>query len=99
MRPSLLLAHDFPPVSGGIARLLGAVAHHAGRGRMIVSTGMEPYTAMWDAACTSRIERVPGVARAEVSLEEKSARVEYETGRVTRDDMKRAIVDAGFEAE
>lgn len=26
---------------------------------MIVSTGMEPYTTMWDAACSSRIERVP----------------------------------------
>jgi copper chaperone CopZ len=39
------------------------------------------------------------VAKAEVSLEQKSARVEYEAGRVTREDMKRAIVDAGFEAE
>ena len=48
---------------------------------------------------TNVLAALPGVARAEVSLEEKSARVEYETGRVTRDDMKRAIVDAGFEAE
>ena len=48
---------------------------------------------------TKVLAALPGVARAEVSLEEKSARVEYEAGRVTRDDMKRAIVDAGFEAE
>ncbi len=48
---------------------------------------------------TNVLAALPGVARAEVSLEEKSARVEYEAGRVTRDDMKRAIVDAGFEAE
>ena len=48
---------------------------------------------------TNVLAALPGVARAEVSLEEKSARVESETGRVTRDDMKRAIVDAGFEAE
>jgi copper chaperone CopZ len=39
------------------------------------------------------------VAKAEVSLEQKSARVEFEPGRVTREDMKRVIVDAGFEAE
>jgi copper chaperone CopZ len=38
------------------------------------------------------------VAKAEVSLENKNARVEFEAGRVTREDMKRAIVDAGFEA-
>ncbi|MEO8635346.1 MAG: glycosyltransferase family 4 protein [Gemmatimonadales bacterium] len=59
MGPSLLLAHDFPPVPGGIAQLLGAVAHHAGKGQMIVSTGLEPYSTMWDAGCASRIERVP----------------------------------------
>jgi len=46
-------------MSGGIARLLGAVAHHAAAGQMIVSTGMEAYTTMWDAACSSQIERVP----------------------------------------
>ena len=48
---------------------------------------------------TNVLSALPGVARAEVSLEEKSAHVEYEAGRVTREDMKRAIVDAGFEAE
>lgn len=58
MAPSLLLAHDFPPISGGIARLLGAVAHHARPGQMIVSTGLEAYATMWDAACSSRIDRV-----------------------------------------
>ncbi len=48
---------------------------------------------------TNVLSALPGVARAEVSLEEKSARVEFESDRVTREDMKRAIVDAGFEAE
>ena len=48
---------------------------------------------------TNVLAALPGVARAEVSLEDKSARVEFESGRVTREDMKRAIVDAGFEAE
>ncbi len=47
---------------------------------------------------TNVLTALPGVAKAEVSLEDKQARVEFEAGRVTPDDMKRAIVDAGFEA-
>lgn len=46
---------------------------------------------------TNVLAALPGVAKAEVSLEDKQARVEYEAGRVTIDDMKRAIADAGFE--
>lgn len=48
---------------------------------------------------TNVLAALPGVAKAEVSLEDKQARVEFEAGRVTPDDMKRAIADAGFEAE
>ncbi len=48
---------------------------------------------------TNVLTALPGVAKAEVSLENKSAHVEFEAGRVTREDMKRVIVDAGFEAE
>lgn len=48
---------------------------------------------------TNVLSALPGVTKAEVSLENKSARVEYEAGRVTREDMKRAIAEAGFEAE
>ena len=46
---------------------------------------------------TNVLTALPGVAKAEVSLEDKQARVEYEAGRVSIDDMKRVIVDAGFE--
>ncbi|BBO21527.1 MAG: hypothetical protein AMXMBFR31_15450 [Candidatus Desulfobacillus denitrificans] len=42
---------------------------------------------------------LPGVAKADVSLEEKRALVEYEAGRVTREEMMRAILEAGFEAQ
>ena len=42
---------------------------------------------------------LPGVTRADVSLEEQCARVTFDAGRVTREEMKRAIIDAGFEAE
>jgi copper chaperone len=48
---------------------------------------------------TNVLTALPGVAKAEVSLEDKQARIEYEAGRVSIDDMKRVIVDAGFEAE
>ena len=48
---------------------------------------------------TNVLTALPGVAKAEVSLDDKQARIEYEAGRVSIDDMKRVIVDAGFEAE
>lgn len=48
---------------------------------------------------TNVLTALPGVAKAEVSLDDKQARVEYEAGRVSIDDMKRVIVNAGFEAE
>lgn len=47
---------------------------------------------------TSVLQALPGVAKAEVSLEKGEARVEYESGRVGLDDMKNAVVEAGFEA-
>jgi len=47
---------------------------------------------------TNVLQALPGVKRAEVSLENGEARVEYESGRVSTDDMQRAVVDAGFEA-
>lgn len=47
---------------------------------------------------TNVLAALPGVARAEVSLEKGEARVEYEAGRVTREDMKRVVDEAGFDA-
>ena len=52
--------------------------------------------------CVKSVTKVlldlPGVAKAEVSLENAEARVEYEAGQVTRAAMAQAIDDAGFEA-
>jgi len=39
-----------------------------------------------------------GVAKAEVSLEQKQAVVEFDAGKVTRDQLKAVIEDAGFDA-
>lgn len=58
MRPSLLLAHDFPPMPGGIAGALGAVAQHSRAGRLVVSAGWAAQAEAWDAACGSRVDRV-----------------------------------------
>ena len=48
---------------------------------------------------TNVLTALPGVAKAEVSLDDKQARIEYEAGRLSIDNMKRVIVDSGFEAE
>ena len=39
-----------------------------------------------------------GVAKAEVSLEQKQAVVEFDAAKVTRDQLKVVIEDAGFDA-
>ena len=46
---------------------------------------------------TNVLQALPGVKKAEVSLENAEARVEHDAN-ATRDAMKQAIVDAGFEA-
>ncbi len=47
---------------------------------------------------TGVLEALPGVKKAEVSLEKGEAVVSFEAGAVTREQMKQAIEDAGFEA-
>ncbi|MFZ5511743.1 MAG: heavy-metal-associated domain-containing protein [Pseudomonadota bacterium] len=47
---------------------------------------------------TKVLEGLPGVARVEVSLNRGEARVDYDGTRVSREDMKRVVDEAGFEA-
>ena len=51
--------------------------------------------------CVASVQRVlrglDGVQRAEVSLASNEATVEYEPSRVTPDDLKVAVEDAGYE--
>ncbi|MFN8646653.1 MAG: glycosyltransferase [Gemmatimonadales bacterium] len=58
---ALLLARDFPPEGGGIARLLGEVARHAPAGALTVCTGRFPESAAFDAGIATPVVRV-GVA-------------------------------------
>ena len=47
---------------------------------------------------TNVLQALPGVAKAEVSLEKGEAKVDYEPGQATRAALAAAIADAGFEA-
>ena len=47
---------------------------------------------------TNVLQELPGVARADVSLERGEARIEYDPAKLGIDVMKLAINDAGFEA-
>ena len=47
---------------------------------------------------TGVLTALEGVAKAEVSLEQKQAVVEFDAGKVSRDQLKSVIEDAGFDA-
>lgn len=47
---------------------------------------------------TGVLEALPGVGKAEVSLEKGEARIEFDAARATRAAMVDAVIDAGFEA-
>ena len=47
---------------------------------------------------TGVLEALPGVGKAEVSLERNEAVISYEAGKVSREQLVQAIDDAGFEA-
>ncbi|MCF8176579.1 MAG: copper ion binding protein [Burkholderiaceae bacterium] len=48
---------------------------------------------------TGVLTALDGVAKAEVSLEQKQAVVEFDAAKTTRDQLKAVIEDAGFDAE
>ena len=50
-------------------------------------------------AVTQALESQEGVSRAEVSLQTGSAVVEFDETRVSRDALKTAVIDEGYEAE
>jgi phosphatidylinositol alpha-1,6-mannosyltransferase len=61
---TMLLAQDFPPMGGGIARLHGELARRYPKGELIVSTPSDPDAAEVDAGLPATIDRLPiGVRR------------------------------------
>ena len=55
------------------------------------------------AGCSTRLERVlnnlEGVEEAKVSLEEKQATIKFDETKTNIENIKEAIVDAGFKGE
>jgi copper chaperone len=47
---------------------------------------------------TGVLTALDGVVKAEVSLEQKQAVVEFDAAKVTRDQLKAVVEDAGFDA-
>lgn len=46
---------------------------------------------------TNVLKALEGVTKADVSLEKKSAVVDYDPGKVQVEQLKRSVVEAGFE--
>ena len=59
---TLLLAQDFPPMGGGIARLHGELARRYPRGELIVSTPADSDAAEVDGTFNAVIDRWRSVA-------------------------------------
>jgi len=65
---TLLLAQDFPPMGGGIARLHGELAKRFPRGELVVSTPADADSAEVDAGLSAVVDRLPIGARRTKTL-------------------------------
>ena len=63
MRPHLVLTFDFPPMGGGIARMLAEVAKCYPPHGMVISTGAWPNAAQSDTTVPQRVDRLSLDAR------------------------------------
>ncbi|MEO8088821.1 MAG: glycosyltransferase family 4 protein [Gemmatimonadales bacterium] len=58
MPVQLLLTYDFPPIGGGIARMMGELAKRYPPGTLVVSTGQHPDSGATDGVLTNRVDRL-----------------------------------------
>src|SRR5947199_10588168 len=65
---TMLLAQDFPPMGGGIARMHSELARRFPRGELIVSTPADPDAPEADGPLDAVIDRLPISARRTKSL-------------------------------
>ncbi|HEX7337986.1 MAG TPA: glycosyltransferase family 4 protein [Gemmatimonadales bacterium] len=54
----LLLAYDFPPIGGGIARMMGELALRYPGGSLVISTGLHPGSREFDASLPNVVDRI-----------------------------------------
>lgn len=59
----LLLTYDFPPIGGGIARMMGELTRRYSRGALVVSTGSHPGDTEVDASLGNAVHRVSIASR------------------------------------
>ena len=59
----LLLAYDFPPIGGGIARMMGELAKRYPPGTLVVSTGRMAGSDEVDTGFRNQVDRVPVSSR------------------------------------
>lgn len=50
------------------------------------------------ASVTRAISRLPGVVKADVSLEKAQASVQFDATKTDRGAIRQAVIDAGFES-
>jgi len=58
MRRQLLATYDFPPLGGGISRMMGEMAQRYPAGTLLVSTGSHPGSEAVDASLPNRVDRI-----------------------------------------
>ena len=58
MRRQLLATYDFPPLGGGISRMMGELAQRYPAGTLLVSTGSHPGSEAVDASLPNRVDRI-----------------------------------------
>lgn len=63
MRPHLLLTYDFPPIGGGISRMMGEIARRYPPGGLVVSTGSTSGEAEFDAGFPHPVDRMKIASR------------------------------------
>ena len=63
VRPHLLLTYDFPPIGGGISRMMGEIARRYPPGGLVVSTGSTAGEAEFDAGFPHPVDRMKIASR------------------------------------
>ena len=58
MRRQLLTTYDFPPIGGGISRMMGEFTKRYPAGTLLVSTGSHPDSEAVDAGLPNRVDRI-----------------------------------------
>jgi phosphatidylinositol alpha-1,6-mannosyltransferase len=54
----VLLAYDFPPIGGGIARMMGELARRYPPGSLVISTGRHPGSGEFDGSLPNVVDRI-----------------------------------------